>query len=283
MNQLIFWKSLVVTPLIGLLVTACNQPAGPSTLNPARYPTPTPITPDLVFQHVGYTEADVPYAIHAKIRNISGCATTTWEVDAPDTLTEGTLGCDQEVIFAASSTETHEVRVSTVNYLGKVVTKTAKVFVPRPGNTMSDYPIISDPVLESHDFDAVSGGCVTSPVGNVVWFDLFKLGCGSNQSHYTASVTVVNPTNQVIWFDWTLYAPGGEGYSYYYSQDGKLDFPLINNFCDRNRNPNLPNGCDPAISTPCYVQLDVYPYPGGKPLPHGNIHNSIWQGRCVWF
>jgi hypothetical protein len=285
MNRLIFWKTLIVTPLIGLLVTACNQPAAPSALNPARYPTPTPITPDLGLQHVGYTEADVPYPIKAKIRNNSGCATTTWEVDAPDTLPEGTLGCDQQVIFAASSTETHEVQVSTVNYLGQVVTNTAKVFVPRPGNTMSDYPLVSDPVLESHELDAGSGDCVTSPVSDGVELDLFTTKCGLDQAHYTISFTLVNPTNQALKVYWSLYIPYNDGSrqnvfarAFEPSQDGNqvLTFPPL---CYDSSSP----GYHKTVSVLCRLGLAISPVAGGKPLPHGNTYKNIWQGTCAYF
>ncbi len=284
MNRLIFWKSLMVASLIGLAMTACSQSTAPSTQNPVvmrqRFPDPTPITPDLVLQHVGYTEADVPYQITARIRNPNDCDTTTWEVDAPDTLPEGTLGCDLGVVFKASSTETHEVRVSTVNYLGQVVTETAKVFVPRPGNTLSDYPLIDSPRLNSHQITSGSTDCVTSAVSDGAEMDLRGSGCGINQTRYSASVTLTNPTNQALTYAWKLEVTHAAGGNETIAQQLN-DVSYQNNPVFTINKPGKANTV--PVTEDCRVQIKVDPIQGGKPIPSGSDYKTVWQGRCTYY
>ncbi len=284
MNRLIFWKSLMVASLIGLAMTACSQSTAPSTQNPVvmrqRFPDPTPITPDLVLQHVGYTEADVPYQITARIRNPNDCDTTTWEVDAPDTLPEGTLGCDLGVVFKASSTETHEVRVSTVNYLGQVVTETAKVFVPRPGNTLSDYPLIDSPRLNSYQLTSGSTDCVTSAVSDGAEMDLRGSGCGINQTRYSASVTLTNPTNQALTYAWKLDVTHAAGGNETIAQQLN-DVSYQNNPVFTINKPGKANTV--PVTEDCRVQIKVDPIQGGKPIPSGSDYKTVWQGRCTYY
>jgi hypothetical protein len=274
MHRLIFWKSLMVAPLIGLLVTACNQSTAPSTPHPTvsrqKFPDPTPITPDLMLQHVGYTEADVPYPITAKIRNPNDCDTTTWEVNAPDTLPEGTLGCDLSVVFKASSTETHEVRVSTVNYLGQVVTETAKVFVPRPGSTLSDYPIISSASLNIQEIAQVSGLpaiCLRSTVSNWTVINLIESGCGINKLRYSASAIVENPTGKVLTYGWTLYVT---------NKTNPIERILYSSSEPRFELTDYGYGSALTVTDDCKIALTVNASDSlrGKSM-------TVWQGKCT--
>jgi hypothetical protein len=270
MKRSALWKSLLVTLLVGFLITACNQSPAPlaqSNQNAAQprrvVPNPIPITPDIIFQYTGNAFQGTPYPIRARIRNARGCVNTTWEVDAPDTLDTliGTAGCDQEVTFGTAGIR--EVRVSTINWRGQTVSATLKLEV-------HTYPSIASAGFYYRKFVSTGvGSCQDFLLPNNSGSHFSEKACplDSLAYRYFASAIVDNPTDEPLTYDWEIYVQK--------PNFGKhVFFQQLNSSQLRFEIPIFPAT---SLSVEyCGVTLNV-----NAPDPTRSKSMTVWIGQCI--
>lgn len=197
------------------------------------------------------------------------CGTTTWSVDAPDTLSAGT-GCSVSVTFGA--TGSRQVRVTTQDSDGATATQTLNLNVlPPPPNP---YPKITDYGVYSREF---TGGqfrfCGSVRVAGGSTIVLSDTGCtlriGPAPTRYYGGITVENPSNEALTYDWKLYV-SGPGFDNLL----RADTASTSNVFDLYNVHNAGLGTDN-----CRVTVKVNaPDPSRSKGPI-----TVWTGRCTYY
>ena len=242
------------------------------TLNVVNPPPPV-----VYVKYIGDPHPGEAYLMSAAIvtpDNADLCPFTTWEVDAPDTLSTST-GCDVAVSFG--TTGARQIRVRTHDSQGTAASRTVTMNVlPSPANP---YPKIAASGLYSSEVRRVLGHieCLAPAVsiGNTI--DVAAQGCGFGAvQRYSTGVTVDNPAGEALTYDWKLivtdaggYLGGmnppvpGQDYVYLESHDAVLTM--------RN---TYPSG---SATTPCRVTLAL-----GALDPSRSKSLTVWSGKCTY-
>ena len=214
-----------------------------------------------------------PYVLTAKVIDQNEtdaamlCKNTTWTVEAPDTVSDGT-GCKVQVTFASEGAR--KVTVATHDSEGLVTTRSLSVAVmPAPVNP---YPRITNGGVQSSEARFIQGmflGCQSPAVALGATIDLSESGCvlfiGETPPRYSSFVTVENPDAEALTYDWRLYVTYEDGDHVYESAFGstKASMPLV----------NVNNACPTTV--PCRVNVVVH-----APDPSRDKTQTVWTGQC---
>jgi|GEM_PF-595061 len=227
--------------------------------------------PNVILSYAGDPHQGTPYSISATITDPNEgsaydfCANTTWAADAPDTVQQIT-GCQVEVNFGA--TGSRQVRFSTRNILGTVVSKTLTFTVLAP--LANPYPKVT--YAGVYDRDAprldVPGCSTTSMVQggtmNLTWPRIACSGSEAGPTVFYAKATLENPQNEALTYSWklTVTPPTGDVVLYTSTQ------PIFNLTAGYNGAP---------VTDACRVTLTI-----GAPDPGRSKSLTVWTGKCVY-
>jgi C1A family cysteine protease len=232
-------------------------------------------TPTLELQYTGDARQNEAFPIAALITDINEadlgkmCANTTWAVDAPDKLLSAT-GCLQKVTFG--TTGSREVRVSTVDNEGAMVSKTLSLNVLAPPE--NPYPIITSTSLNSREYK-LSGDfnfCVVKGVSIGTTINLTQKGCVFSAgdplpNRYFVGAAIDNPTNEVLTYDWSLYVTGSKEYILYTELGSSKNSFELGGY-----------GNNILTTTSCRVTLKV-----NAPDPARSKTLTVWTGNCSYY
>ncbi|MCA9840151.1 MAG: C1 family peptidase [Trueperaceae bacterium] len=181
------------------------------------------------------------------------CASTTWEVDAPDTLASAT-GCQQTVKFGMAGNRQVRVTVTDSDDLATSQTLTLMVLPP----SENPYPRITSTGIYDCNNIAVPSKSL--------------LDVRPNSCFYTAKVEVENPLGETLRYDWQLYVT--------YDLNGTLTEKVIAR-ADGSSSPDFPlrtGGNDAPSTDNCYVELQVK-----APEASRNKSQTVWSGKCTYY
>lgn len=196
------------------------------------------------------------------------CASTTWAVDAPDTVSS-TTGCSVSVTFG--TTGRRQVRVSTRDREGLSTSFTQTLAVqPPPANP---YPVLDLFLMRSRELFLGDGICsnVNVTEGNTI--DITQLGCAATGQplprRYFARTRANNPSGETLTYDWKLYVGSGAAETVHISTPGSsLDtFDLY-----------TPNNNGETTSA-CRVTVKV----NAPELSRSKGPFTVWSGRCTYY
>lgn len=237
-----------------------------------------PPPPVLYVKYLGDPHPGEAFLMSAAILtpdNADLCSSTTWAVDAPDTLS-ATTGCDVNVTFGTIGAR--QVRVRTHDRQGTTALQSVTLNVlPLPANP---YPRISTSGLYVDFF------CSTQRVPNGQTLSLETLGCKVDDQGnqvggplYIGKVTVGNPSAEALTYDWKLIVMDADGslgginpplpgqdYVFAASHD-PVFYPAASGRFNSNK-----------VTTPCRVTLTL-----GAPDLSRSKNLTVWSGKCNYY
>ncbi|MCA9836146.1 MAG: C1 family peptidase [Trueperaceae bacterium] len=228
--------------------------------------------PTITLDFSGEARQSEPYTITTLILDPNEsdvnklCATTTWSVDAPDTLS-ATTGCQIKVTFG--TTGIRQIRVSTKDSDGAAASKTLELTVLPPAE--NPYPKIVSAGVYSREFittGLIYCGTKTVATGNTI--DLREKGCKISSTlpdpqRYFAEVKVENPSGETLTNSWELYVTysGAEHLLYSSSDDLFSLYPYGNAYL----------GTDD-----CRIAVTV-----NAPEASRSKSQTVWTGKCTYY
>lgn len=201
------------------------------------------------------------------------CANTSWQVDAPDTLSTQN-GCLQQVRFGATGART--IRVRTSDREGATAEQALTVEVqpppPNPYPRITRAEVLSREIAGTAPFRSCRDAAV-SPGGSI---DLRQRGCtaggleDSGAPRYTASVDIENPSAERVQLDWNIWVMEDYGVERLLFDAAFVDAgPLL---------PLTSPGKVTAVTRDCRIVLDVLvPADAAR-----NKRQTVWLGRCTY-
>ncbi len=197
------------------------------------------------------------------------CATTSWSVTAPDTLT-GSPGCHVAITFGSIGIRQVQVTTLDTTYGLSASTTVSVSVLPAPANP---YPIVTAAGVYARQFvtGPIGTFCGTAQVPAASTLDLKEVGCSVTNvppfpSLYFAGVTVDNPTAEALTYTWAIY----------FKDATNPEFKLDGVDASTAKAFSLSSGGDLGFTGACRVTLTV-----NAPDPARSKTLEVWSGTCI--